>query len=176
MSGNLWPFAVNGAPMPPAVHGNPAWPGLDVVRKVVIFPDGSGGYVLDYTGVVNPFAIGSHPVPAAPHISLYWPDRDFARDMVLLPGSRSGYVLNGWGGLAPFQAPGDPYPRVPAGYPYWPGHDVAKGLFLLPGSTASEPGGYILDCAGGLSQWGNGPALGIGGTWACRAAKGLTRG
>jgi spore germination protein YaaH len=173
--GSLWPFGVGTNPLPPAVHGNPIWPSLDIARKVVIFPDGTGGYVLDYTGVVNPFAIGNNPVPKSPVLTRHWPGEDFARDMVLLPGTRSGYVLNGYGGLYAFTAPGEVTPVVPAGSVYWSGHDVARGFFLLPGSTASAPGGYIMDCAAGLTAWGN-ASPGVSGSWACGAAKGITGG
>lgn len=173
--GNLWPFAVGSNPLPPAVHGNPVWPSLDIARKVVILPDGTGGYVLDYTGVVNPFAIGNNAVPAMPHLSHYWPGEDFARDMVLIPGTKSGYVLNGYGGLYPFTAPGEAAPVVPAGYPYWSGRDIARGFFLLPGSTAAAPGGYIMDCAGGLTPWGN-ATTGVSGSMACGVAKAVTGG
>jgi hypothetical protein len=174
--GNLWPFGIGTNPLPPAVHGNPHWPSLDIARKVVIFSDGTGGYVLDYTGGVNPFGVGSNAVPRAPALSHYWPDEDFARDMVLVPGTRSGYVLNGYGGLYAFTAPGETKPVVPAGSPYWSGHDVAKGFFLFPGSTAASPSGYILDCAAGLTPWGNNTLRGLSGTWACGAAKGITGG
>src|SRR5438874_3376891 len=173
--GNLWPFGVGSNPLPPAVHGNPVWPSLDIARRVVILPDGTGGYVLDYTGVVNPFAIGSNPMPAAPRLSRYWPGSDFARDFVLVPGTRSGYVINGYGGLYPFTAPGEATPVVPAGYPYWYGKDIARGVWLLPGSTATSPGGYIMDCAWGLTPWGS-ATTGFSGQWACGAAKGVTGG
>jgi spore germination protein YaaH len=174
--GNLWPFGVGSNPLPPAVHGNPIWPSLDIARKVVIFPSGTGGYVLDYTGVVNPFAIGNNPVPAAPRLTRHWPDEDFARDMVLVPGTRSGYVLNGYGGLYAFTAPGDTTPVVPVGSPYWSGHDVARGFFLMPGSTAASPAGYIMDCAAGLTPWGNNSLGGVSGIWACGVARGITGG
>ena len=173
--GNLWPFGVNGNALPPAAHGNPLWPSLDIARKVVILPDGTGGYVLDYTGVVNPFAIGNNPIPAAPRLSRYWPGSDFARDIVLVPGTRSGYVVNGYGGLYPFTALGEATPIVPSGYPYWYGKDIARGVFLVPGSTAASPGGYILDCAGGLTPWGT-ATIGFSGSMACGVAKAVTGG
>jgi spore germination protein YaaH len=171
--GRLYPFAVGSNPMPPAVHGNPTWPTLDIARKVVILPSGTGGYVLDYTGVVNPFAIGGGSVPTKPVLTKHWPGVDFARDIVLIPGAKSGYVMNGYGGLYPFTAPGETTPVVPAGSPYWYGHNVARGFFLLPGSTATVPGGFILDCAAGLTPWGNATAA-TSGTWACGAAKAVT--
>jgi len=174
--GNLWPFGVGSNPLPPAVHGNPVWPSLDIARKVVIFSDGTGGYVLDYTGVANPFAIGNNAVPKSPALSHYWPGEDFARDIVLIPGTHSGYVLNGYGGLYAFTAPGETTPVVPLGSPYWSGHDVARGFFLLPGSTAASPGGYIMDCAAGLTPWGHNTLGGASGTWACGAAKSITGG
>jgi hypothetical protein len=159
--------------MPPAVHGNPVWPTLDIARKVVILPSGTGGYVLDYTGVVNTFAIGSaNAVPARPALTTHW-GFNFARDMVLVPGTNSGYVLNGYGGLYPFTAPGETTPVVPAGSVYW-SRDVARGFFLFPGSTAAAPGGYILDCAAGLTPWGNAPNTGFSGTWKCGTAKSIT--
>lgn len=173
--GKLWPFAVGGNAMPPAVHGNPTWPTLDIARKVVILPGGTGGYVLDYTGVVNPFGIGSNPVPPRPTLTKHWPGVDFARDIVLIPGAKSGYVLNGYGGLYPFTAPGETAPVVPAGSPYWYGHNVARGFFLLPGSTAASPGGYILDCAAGLTPWGNATGA-TSGTWSCGEARSVTGG
>jgi hypothetical protein len=150
--GNLTPFGINGHAAPPAAQGNPLW-SADVARKVVIFSDGTGGYVLDYTGVPNPFGVG-RPPPAPPQPSKYWPDQDFARDLVLIPGTHDGYVMNGWGGLYPFRVGADAYPYVPAGYPYWPYHDIARGVWLLPSSTSSSPGGYVMDCNGGLSQFG----------------------
>lgn len=174
--GNLWPFGVGSNPLPPATRGNPVWPSLDIARKVVIFPDGTGGYVMDYTGVANPFAIGSSPIPASPRLSRYWPGEDFARDMVLVPGTRSGYVLNGYGGLYAFTASGEVTPVVPAGSLYWSGHDVARGFFLLPGSTATSPGGYVMDCAAGLSRWGNAAGPAVSGVWACGSAKAVTGG
>ena len=174
--GNLWPFAVGSNPMPPAVHGNPTWPTLDIARKVVILPGATGGYVLDYTGVVNPFAIGAHGLPAKPVLTKHWPGVDFARDIVLMPGAASGYVMNGYGGLYPFTAPGETTPVVPAGSPYWYLHNVARGFFLLPGSTPTSPGGYILDCAAGLTPWGNAAAGAMSGTWKCGEAKSITGG
>jgi len=158
-----------------AAHGNPVWPTLDRARKVVILPGGTGGYVLDYTGAVSPFAIGRNTVPARPVVTRRW-TFDFARDMVLIPGTSSGYVLNGYGGLYPFTAPGETTPVVPANAPYWSGHNVARGVFLLPGSTATSPGGFILDCAAGLTAWGNAPAASVSGTWVCGQAKAITGG
>lgn len=157
--GDLIPFGVGTHAPPGPAQGNPHWTS-DVARKVVIFSDGTGGYVLDYTGVPNPFGIG-HAAPASPRLTRYWPDQDFARDIVLIPGTHSGYVMNGWAGLYPFQVPGDPYPTVPAGYPYWPGYDVARAVWLLPGATAGAPGGFIMDCNGGLSQFGNAAPPGV---------------
>ena len=172
--GRLWPFAVGKNAMPPAVHGNAIWPTMDRARKVVILPGGTGGYVLDATGGVNPFAIGrTATVPAKPVVSKRWTSY-FAFDMVLVPGTASGYVLNGYGGMYPFTAPGETKPVVPAGAPYWSGHDIARGFFMLPGSTAAAPGGYILDCAGGLNPWGNAPAVGYSGIWSCGQAKAVT--
>jgi hypothetical protein len=174
--GMLYPFAVGSGPMPPAVHGNPTWPTRDVARKVVILPGGTGGYVMDYTGVVYTFAIGGNAVPSKPALTKHWPGVDFARDMVLIPGAKSGYVMNGYGGLYPFTAPGETTPVVPAGSPYWYGHNVATGFFLLPSSTATSPGGYIMDCAAGLTPWGNAPSGGISGVWTCGMAKAITGG
>jgi hypothetical protein len=49
---------------------------------------------------------------------------------------------------------------------------------VLPGSTASNPGGYILDCNGGLSQWGSAaPSGSTTPNWSgCYLAKGLVGG
>jgi hypothetical protein len=174
--GSLWPFAVGSNLPPPAVHGNPTWPTADVARKVVILPSGTGGYVLDYTGVVNTFGIGANPAPAKPFLSAHWPGVDIARDIVMIPGTNSGYVLNGYGWLFPFTAPGETTPVVPANAPHWYPRNVARGFFMLPGSTATSPGGYILDCAAGLTPWGNAPAVVITGTWSCGAAKAITGG
>jgi len=109
-------------------------------------------------------------------LTKHWSGVDFARDIVLIPGAASGYVLNGYGGLYPFTAPGETTPVVPAGSLYWYGHNVARGFFLLPASTATAPGGYILDCAAGLSPWGNAPATGLRGAWRCGEAKAVTGG
>ena len=172
--GRLSPFAVGSNAMPPAVHGNAIWPTRAVAIKVVILPSGTGGYVLDYMGGVNPFAIGrTAAAPARPAVSKRW-STNFARDMVLVPGKSSGYVLNGYGGMYPFTAPGENTPVRPAGSPYWYLHDIARGFFMLPGSTAAAPGGYIMDCAGGLNPWGNAPAAGFSGTWSCYQAKTIT--
>jgi GH18 family chitinase len=172
--GKLWPFAVGSNAMPPAVHGNVIWPAQDRARKVVILSGGAGGYVLDYTGAVSPFAIGrAAAVPARPAVTKRWTN-DFARDIVLIPGTLSGYVLNGYGGMYPFTAPGETTPARPAGAPYWYLHNVARGFFMLPGSTAAAPGGYILDCAGGLTPWGNAPATGLSGKWTCGQARSVT--
>jgi hypothetical protein len=175
-NGRLWPFAVGSNPMPPAAHGSPYWPGRDIARKVVMLPGGAGGYVLDFTGVVSPFAIGHSAVPAKPHLTRHWPGVDFARDIVLIPSTASGYVVNGYGGLYPFTAPGETAPVVPAGSPYWYGHNVARGFFMLPASTAAAPGGYIQDCAGGLTPWGNAPATALRGSMRCGQAKAVTGG
>ena len=137
----------------------------------MILPGGAGGYVLDNTGGVNPFAIGNNAVPIKPVLTKRWPGQNFARDFVLIPGSKSGYVVDGYGGLHPFTAPGETTPVVPAGSPYWAGKDIARGLFLLPASTATAPGGYIVDCAAGLTSWGNAPAKAVGGIWSCPAVR-----
>jgi hypothetical protein len=174
--GRLWPFAVGANSMPAAAHGSPTWPTGDIARKVVILPGGTGGYVLDASGAIYTFGIGHSAAPAKPALTKHWPGNDFARDLVLIPGTASGYVLNGYGGLYPFTAPGEKTPVVPAGAPYWYGHNVARGFFLLPGSTGAAPGGYILDCAAGLTPWGNAPAGGVSGTWTCGTAKTITGG
>jgi GH18 family chitinase len=172
--GRLYPFSVGSNALPPAVHGNAIWPTMDRGRKVVILPGGTGGYVLDATGGVNPFAIGrAASVPAKPVLTKRWTSY-FARDIVMIPGTASGYVLNGYGGMYPFTAPGETKPVVPAGSLYWYGHDIARGFFMLPGSTATAPGGYVLDCAGGLNPWGNAPAVGFSGIWSCGQAKSIT--
>jgi len=126
-------------------NGNSYW-GWDIARKVVIFPDGSGGYVLDGFGGLHPFGINGAPPVAATSVAAtsYWPGWDIAPDIVLTPGNgnHSGYVLDGYGGLHPFHptTDGSTMPGAITSA-YW-GWDIARAVWLLPGSATagSEPG------------------------------------
>jgi len=137
------------------------WPGWDIARKVVIFADGTGGYVLDGWGGLHPFGINGPPPVSAAKLATtgYWVWWDIARDVVLVPGNggHAGYVLDGWGGLHPFHptTDGSTMPAAISG-PYWPGWDIARAVWLVPGSATA---GYTLDGWGGLHPFGTAPAI-----------------
>jgi hypothetical protein len=167
--GGLHPFSLNGGAglgfrelhtwgMPPAVQGAPYWPGFDIARKVVIFANGSGGYVLDGYGHVHAFGIG-RPAPPNPTVTGYWPGWDIAHDLALIPGTQSGYVMDGYGGVHPFAPAGTPLPPSFIGGDYWSGWDIARSIWLLPSSTLSQPRGYLLDGYGGLHPLGAVPPV-----------------
>jgi hypothetical protein len=165
--GGLHPFSINsfsprgfavayGLPSP--VVGGPYWQGWDIARKVVIFDDGTGGYVLDGYGGVHSFGIGQPP-PPNPVITGYWHGHDIAHDMVLIPGTHSGYVMDGYGGTHSFAPPGQPQPAAFQGGPSWPGWDIARAVWLLPTSTLSQPAGYLVDGYGGVHPLGWAPPV-----------------
>jgi hypothetical protein len=150
-----WSSLSQDAVLPP--EGATYWQGWDIARKVVIFPDGGGGYVLDGYGGIHAFGIG-RPKPPDPVLTAYWNGWDIARDLVLIPGTRSGYVLDGYGGLHPFAPPGQAMPPPLAGT-YWNGWDIARAVWLAPASTVANPQGYVLDGYGGLHGLGGAPPL-----------------
>jgi spore germination protein YaaH len=164
--GGLHPFSVNEfhrtVPFlpygPPPAQGAAYWPGRDIARKVVIFDDGTGGYVLDGYGGIHSFGIGRSAVPD-PVRSAYWPRWDIANDIVLIPGTHSGYVMDGYGGLHGFAPAGQPLPPSFIGAPYWQGWDIARAIWLLPSSTLAQPAGYLLDGYGGVHPLGSAPAV-----------------
>jgi hypothetical protein len=165
--GGLHPFTVNGSltgfgpgigTMPPPVQGNAYWPNWDIARKVVIFSDGTGGYVLDGYGGVHSFGIGK-PAPPNPNLSAYWPNWDIAHDFAIIPGTHSGYVMDGYGGLHAFAPPGQALPATITGSVYWSGWDIARGIWLLSSSTTSQPAGYLVDGYGGFHPLGAVPAV-----------------
>jgi hypothetical protein len=139
--------------MPPPAQGAAYWPGRDIARKVVIFSDGTGGYVLDGFGGIHAFGI-DRPAPANPVWTGYWPGWDIAHDIALIPGTQSGYVMDGYGGLHSFAPPGQPQPPAISGNAYWNGWDIARAIWLLPSSTLSQPQGYVLDGYGGIHPFG----------------------
>jgi hypothetical protein len=168
-SGGLHPFAVNdgldpgardplrSAGLPRDIRDATYWPGRDIARKVVIFPNGSGGYVLDGFGGVHAFGIG-RPAPPDPVATGYWANWDIAHDMALIPGTQSGYTMDGYGGLHPFAPPGQSMPPAITS-PYWKGWDIARGVWFLPGATVAAPKGYLLDGFGGLNPLGGAPSI-----------------
>jgi hypothetical protein len=149
-------FAVIGG-LPPAAQVSAYWQGWDIARKVVIFADGKGGYVLDGWGGIHGFGIGQPP-PANPTMSAYWHGWDIAHDFALIPGTRSGYVMDGYGGLHGFAPPAQAIPPAVAGT-YWQGWDVARGIWLLPTSTLTQTAGYLVDGYGGIHTLGPAPAV-----------------
>ncbi|MDQ6880379.1 MAG: glycoside hydrolase family 18 protein [Candidatus Dormibacteraeota bacterium] len=151
-------FAAIGGGMPPAAQGAAYWQGRDIARKVLIFDDGTGGYVLDGYGGVHAFGIG-RPAPPNPTLTGSWPNWDIAHDMVLIPGTRSGYVMDGYGGLHAFAPPGQALPPSFVGAPYWPGWDIARGVWLLPSATLAQPAGYLVDGYGGVHPLGPAPVV-----------------
>jgi len=151
-------FAFGGGLMPPPAQGAAYWPGRDIARKVVIFPDGTGGYVLDGFGGIHAFGIGQ-AAPPNPTWTGYWPNWDIAHDMALIPGTHSGYVMDGYGGLHSFAPAGASQPPTLTGGAYWPGWDIARGIWLLPSSTLAQPEGYLLDGYGGLHAIGPAPPV-----------------
>ena len=165
--GGLHPFSVDRfghrglyfiANMPPPAQGAAYWQGQDIARKVVIFDDGTGGYVLDGYGGVHAFGIG-RPAPPNPVLTGHWPGRDIAHDIALIPGTHSGYVMDGYGGVHGFAPAGQPLPPSFSNGPYWTGWDIARGIWLLPSSTLAQPAGYLLDGYGGLHPLGPAPAV-----------------
>ena len=58
-------------PPPPLTVGGTYWQGWDIARKVVIFSDGTGGYVLDGYGGLHGFGVG-RPAPPDPKLTAYW--------------------------------------------------------------------------------------------------------
>jgi spore germination protein YaaH len=165
--GGLHPFSVNRfGPrgfavfdgMPPPAQGAAYWQGRDIARKVVIFDDGTGGYVLDGYGGIHAFGIG-RPAPPNPLLSAHWPGWDIAHDIALIPGTHSGYVMDGYGGLHGFAPAGQALPPAFTGAPYWQGWDIARGIWLLPTSTLAQPAGYLLDGYGGLHPLGTAPVV-----------------
>ena len=150
-------FARDRAIMPPPVGGGPYWSGWDIARKVVIFSDGTGGYVLDGFGGVQPFGIGT-AAPPKPILTDYWPGWDIAHDFALIPGTHSGYVMDGYGGVHPFAPPGQTMPPNLQNA-YAPGKDIARSIWLLPASTLAQPEGYLLDGYGGLHALGPVPGV-----------------
>jgi hypothetical protein len=168
-SGGLHPFTVNdgldqgvhdplrSSGLPRDVREAPYWPGRDIARKVVIFPNGSGGYVLDGFGGVHSFGIG-RPAPPDPVTTGYWTNWDIVHDMALIPGTQSGYTLDGYGGLHQFAPPGQPMPPAISSS-YWKGWDIARGVWFLPSATFAAPKGYLLDGFGGLSSIGGTPPI-----------------
>jgi hypothetical protein len=143
--------------MPPAVSTGAYWTGWDIARKVAIFSDGTGGYVLDGWGGLHAFGIGG-PRPAAPVLSAYWVSWDIIHDFSLIPGTHAGYVMDGFGGIHPFTSTGQAMPPVLNSGVFWSGWDIARSVWLLPGSTQAQPGGYVMDGYGGLHGFGNAPA------------------
>ena len=160
--GGLHPFNLNGGPMPspvPTVNYQTYWPGWDIARKVVILPDGKGGYIMDGFGGLHAFSInGNAPPPGVPAVNYenYWPGWNIARSVVLLPDSTdssvAGYILDGYGGLHPFAVNHALPPQIaPQQWVnYWSGWDIARGVILLSDSTAGGVDGYLLDGYGGV--------------------------
>ena len=159
-------FAVApGVILPPPPQGAAYWQGRDIARKVVIFPDGTGGYVLDGYGGVHAFGIG-RPAPPNPTITASWPGWDIAHDVSLVPGTLSGYVMDGYGGLHPFAPAGQALPATISGGPYWSGWDIARSVWLLPSATLTNPVGYVLDGFGGVHPLEGAPAVSPTPYWA----------
>jgi hypothetical protein len=125
---------------------------------VVIFSDGTGGYVMDAYGGLHPFGIGVAP-PAKATGGPYWPGCAVARDVVLVPGSHAGYVLDGYGGVHAFSG-ASAIARF-----YNPGRNLARSIWLQSSSTLTAPAGYLLDGYGGLHPFGGAPALTNYPTW-----------
>src|SRR5207247_1929531 len=66
----------------PALASTASWPTKDIAYSLALFPDGTGGYVMDGWG-------GLHPVGGAPTMEsgVYWPHWIGAREIVLAPWS-----------------------------------------------------------------------------------------
>jgi len=140
----------------------------------VIFPDGSGGYVMDGWGGLHPFGING-PVPAAvTNVAAtgYWPGWSIARDLVLVPGNgnHSGYVLDGYGGLHPFHPTGDGSTQLGWISSAYFGWDITRGAFFLPGSATA---GYTLDGYGGIHPFGGATPIGNSTYWGWDIAKAI---
>src|SRR5205085_1557256 len=93
----------------PAAHPSATW-NWNIARRLVILPNGTGGYVLDGWGGLHPFSIGSNPMPPAASGGPYWKGWDIARGIVLLRNGNGGYVLDGYGGVHSFAIGSNPMP------------------------------------------------------------------
>ena len=136
-----------------------SWPHRDEAQSLALFPDGSGGYVMDANG-------GIHAVGAAPliHSGAYWDGWNFARAIQMAPWSSAahpaGWVMTPYGQLYAFGGA----PEI-GGYTYWPGTDSARSFVVLPDSTPSSVKGYVLDGLGGIHPFGGAPAVSGNATW-----------
>ena len=152
--GGLHPYGT-----PITISTSAYWYGWDIARKVVIFPDGTGGYVMDAWGGLHSFGINRPSPVSAVATSAYWPGWSIARDIQLVPGdgNHSGYVMDGWGGMHPFHPTTDGSTMPPSiATAYWYGWDIARSLWFLPGSATA---GYTLDGYGGIHPFGGAPQI-----------------
>ncbi len=137
----------------PSLAGSAYWAGSDVARSLALFPDGSGGFVLDALGGLHPFGSANVPGAGAPTGAPYF-GFDIARGILLAPWSSAsvpaGWTLDGWGGVHAFGGA----PNIGPVGAYWPKWDIARGLVVMPDSTASSVSGFTLDGWGGLHPFG----------------------
>jgi Papain-like cysteine protease AvrRpt2 len=123
------------------------WPNKDVAYSLALFPDGTGGYVLNAWGGLD--AVGSAPaIDSGAGLTVF----GIAHAIVMTPWSSSadpeGYLLDGYGGIHPFG--GAP---VITGNATW-SSDVARAMVLTADSTRAWVKGYTLDAHGGISPFG----------------------
>jgi hypothetical protein len=135
-----------------------AWQDWNIARDFKLCPtDNNKGYVLDGYGGLH--AVGSAPTVAAGTYD--YPGWDIMRSIAIAPDCQSGYVLDGWGAVHRFASNRVLPPAITGNQPpYWQGWDIAKAIVLDLESGCSSGGcGYTLDGYGGLTQWGQAPAI-----------------
>jgi Papain-like cysteine protease AvrRpt2 len=123
------------------------WPNKDVAYSLALFPDGTGGYVLNAWGSLD--AVGSAPaIDSGAGLTVF----GIAHAIVMAPWSSradpEGYLLDGYGGIHPFG--GAPLIK---GNVTWTS-DLARGLVLTADSTREWVKGYTLDAQGGITPFG----------------------
>jgi hypothetical protein len=151
----------------PALKTSESWPTKDIAFSLALFPDATGGYVMDGWGKLH--AVGSAP---AVESNVYWPNWIGAREVVMAPWSSSGkpagYLLDADGGIHPFGGA----PAV-TGNALWPSQGIARGIVLAPDSTPRHVSGYTLDGFGGVHPFGGARAVVGAAHWSTDIARGI---
>src|SRR5439155_139164 len=151
----------------PVLATSASWPTKDIAFSLALFPDGTGGYVMDGWGRL-------HPIGVAPAIDsgVYWPHWIGAREIVMAPWASAyepaGYLLDADGGIHAFG--GAP---VVVGNVTWPGKGIARALVLSAGSTRAAVMGYTLDGFGGIHPFGGAHEVFGSTQWSADVARGI---
>src|SRR5690606_11741275 len=92
-SGRFIRFAINGASLPPAIHGVTLRQGQDFYRAAVLNPNKQHGYLVGSNGHVYEFGVGSNATAPAVSATTVWEGVDKAIDITISSwSSRQGYV------------------------------------------------------------------------------------